>query len=554
MEKKIKVTYRGFETLEFDEGVTFKEISEKFKHNYNYDILVAKVDNDIVDLSETLKKKCSIDFYDRSSSIGNEVYSKSAIFILLLAAKNVLGEDIDILVDHSMDNGVYCKVTGVSLTKSLLQDVYDEMMQIVRDDYIYTKISVSRIDAIKYFKKLNKLDKVNVLKYISNTYINLYRINDMYDYFHGKLAYSTSQINDFKLTLVNKNGFVLSVPDILNPECTLDYVFHEKVFNKFEEYGEWAKVLGLENASDLNQAVSHAKVCELVNLAEAYYDSQLAKIADEIYNSNRKIKLVLIAGPSSSGKTTTSKKLDIYLRSKGFATHPIALDNYFTDISKRPLDENGNPDFESIRAIDVELFNKNLSDLLDGKKVNLPTFNFVLGKREYKGNSLQLGEKDIIIVEGLHALNDELTMSINKSQKYKIYISPLTQMNIDNHNYIHTSDVRKLRRIIRDSKTRGHGAKETLEMWPAIKNGERENIFKFQDSVDTVINSSLIYEIGVLKTYVEPLLFNVSEEDPEYPEALRLINFLRNFLPIPSDDIPSNSVLREFIGGSCFKD
>ena len=227
--------------------------------------------------------------------------------------------------------------------------------------------------------------------------------------------------------------------------------------------------------------------------------------------------------------------------------------NYFTDLDKRALDANGNPDFESINALDVDLFNKNLSDLLEGKRVNLPTFNFILGKREYNNKYLQLGEKDIIVVEGLHALNDELTMSINKDQKYKIYIGPLTQLNIDNHSYIHTSDVRKLRRIVRDSKTRGYSAKETLKRWPDVQLGERENIFKFQDNVDTVVNSSLIYEIGVLKTYVEPLLFNVSEDDKEYPEALRLINFLRNFLPIPSDDVPNDSVLREFIGGSCFK-
>ena len=553
MNKKFKITFRGNEGLEFEEGVTYKEISESFKHYYNYDILCAKVDNDIVDLSETLKKKCNIDFFDRSSSLGNEIYSKSAMFILLLAVRNILGEDVEIIAEHSLNNGVYCTLRGSILTKTILNSIYKEMKEIVKEDYLYTKISVSRIDAIKYFKKLNKQDKVNVLKYISNTYINLYRINDLYDYFHGKMAYSTGQITEFKLNYINEEGFVLSIPDTINPECIIDYVHYEKVFNKFREYGDWGSLLNLENAADLNKVVSSAKVCELVNLAEAYYDGQLAKIAEEIYTSSRNIKLVLIAGPSSSGKTTTSKKLDIYLRSKGFKTHPIALDDYFLDLDKRPLDANGKPDFESVRALDIELFNKNLSQLLEGKKVNLPAFNFVLGKREYNDHYLQLGEKDIIIVEGLHALNDELTMSVNKNQKYKIYISPLTQMNIDNHNYIHTSDVRKLRRIVRDSKTRGYGAKDTLRMWPTIKAGERENIFKYQDDVDIVVNSSLIYEIGVLKTYVEPLLFNVGEDDPEYPEALRLINFLRNFLPIPSDDVPTDSVLREFIGGSCFK-
>lgn len=553
MGKKIKVTFRGNETLEFDEGTTYKEISENFKHHFNYDILAAKVDNDIVDLSETLKKKCNIDFFDRSSSIGNSIYARSARFILILAVRNVLGDDVETIVEHSMDRGVYCSINGTEVNKEIINKIFKEMKEISKENYLFTKLSVSRIDAIKYFKKLNKLDKVNVLKYISNTYINLYRINDIYDYFYGKMAYSTSQIDDFKLTYIKNNGFVLSLPDIGNPECTLDYVHHEKVFNKFLDYTNWGRLLKIENAADLNRIVSKAEIGDLINLAEAHYDSQLAEIAEEIYNGNRKIKIVLIAGPSSSGKTTTSKKLAIYLKSKGFITHPIALDDYFTDINKRELDNNGKPDFESIRAIDIDLFNKHLLQLLDGKKVNLPTFNFVLGKREYNGKSLQLGEKDIIIIEGLHALNDELTMSISKDQKYKIYISPLTQMNIDNHNHIHTSDIRKLRRIVRDSKTRGHSARDTLRMWPSIQSGERNNIFKFQDDVDTVVNSSLIYEVGVLKTYVEPLLFNVNEDDPEYPEALRLINFLRNFLPIPSDDVPADSVLREFIGGSCFK-
>lgn len=553
MNKKIKITFRGNETLEFDEGTTYKEISEHFKHHFNYSILAAQIDNNIVDLSDTLKKKCNIDFFDRSSTLGNEIYARSARFILILAVRNVLGEDVKVITEHSMDHGVYCTIEGTEINKDVISKIFREMKEIVKENYLFTKLSVSRLDAIKYFKKIKQMDKVKVLKYISNTYINLYRINDIYDYFYGKMAYSTSQINDFKLTYIGDNGFVMSLPDIVNPECTLDYTHHKKVFDKFLDYTNWGKILGIENAADLNRVVSEAKIGELINLAEAHYDSQLADIADDIADSNRKIKLILIAGPSSSGKTTTSKKLDIYLRSKGFITHPIGLDDYFTDISKRVLDENGKPDFESVRALDIDLFNKNLTDLLDGKKVNLPTFNFVLGKREYNGRSLQLGEKDIIIVEGLHALNDELTMSISKEQKYRIYISPLTQLNIDNHNHIHTSDIRKLRRIVRDSKTRGHGARETLRMWPSIKAGERNNIFKFQDDVDVVVNSALIYEVGVLKTYVEPLLFNVNEDDPEYPEALRLINFLRNFLPIPSDDVPSNSVLREFIGGSCFK-
>ena len=474
MTKKFKVSFRDIKSMEFIEGTTFKEISDCFKEYFAFDILAAKVDNNIVDLSDTLSKKCDIDFFDRSSEIGNDIYARSARFILVLAVQNVLGKDVDIVTEHSMDHGVYCTIKGAKIDKEIVSNITKEMKQIVKQNYFFTKLSVSRLDAIKYFKKVNKLDKVNVLKYISNTYINLYRINDVYDYYYGKMAYSTSQINEFKLTYIKEDGLVLSIPDIINSECTLDYIHHEKVFNKYSAYSDWGTILGIKNAADLNRVVSKSEVCELINLAEAHYDSQLAKIAEDIATSKKKIKVVLIAGPSSAGKTTTSKKLDIYLRSQGFITHPIALDDYFTDMDKRPLDKNGKPDFESINAVDTDLFNKQLTQLLEGKKVSLPTFNFILGKREYNGRNLQLGEKDIIIVEGLHALNDKLTMSIDKNQKYKIYINPLTQINIDNHTHIRGSDLRKLRRIVRDNKTRGFGARETLKMWPDIKAGERE--------------------------------------------------------------------------------
>lgn len=553
MDRKYKVSFRGEKSIEFEEGTTYKEISDHFKDRFKYDILVAKVDNSLADLSGTLKKNCKIDFFDRSSSIGNAVYRRSVRFILVLAVKNLFGEEAEVIIGNNIDNGTYFFVQNVDMNESTVEEIYKEMKNIVKQDQIFTKLSVYRMDAIKYFKKKKSMDKVNVLKYISNTYVNLYRIDDMYDYFYDRLAYSTKSIDDFNLKYIDYGVVALTTPKVVNPTATLKYVHHEKMFNEYKDYMTWLWQIGVTTASDLNRTISQANEVNIINLAEAHYNSQLTRIADEIYDSEKDIKIVLLAGPSSSGKTTTAKKLDIYLRSKGFITHPIELDNYFTDISKRALDENGKPDFESIRAIDVELFNQNLEDLLEGKKVNLPTFNFITGKREYNKNTLQLGEKDIIIIEGLHALNEALTKNISKQKKYKIYISPLTQINIDKHTYIEPDVVRKLRRIVRDSKTRGYGASDTLRMWTDIEAGEEENILKFQDAADKVINSSLVYEVSVLKTYVEPLLFNVSEDDPEYVDALSLINFLRNFLPMPSDDVPADSILREFIGGSCFK-
>ena len=552
MQREINITCNGVQ-MGVLVGTSLKELSDKFMRDFNYDILIAKVDNNIVELSDTITKKCSIDFYDRSSTLGHCVYASSASFILILAVRNILGEDAKIIFQHSLDNGVYCQIENANITKTVVKKLEEEMQRIVEVNYKFEKYSVSRTDAMKYFKSRKQMDKVNVLKYISNTYINLYRVNDLYDYFYSRLAYSTGQINDFKLTYLKDNCLVLSMPTIANPEYTLDYVHHEKVAQTFTHLEKISSKFNLMHASDLNRIVSRAEVSELILNSENYYDAQLNKTAEEILKHDN-VRLVLLAGPSSSGKTTTSKKLVNNLRCRGAHVVQISVDNYFVDKEKTPLDENGEYDFENLYAVDVKLFNKHLTDLMNGERVQLPTYNFVTGKREYRGNYIQLRDDEIMVIEGIHCLNDELTRSIERQYKYKIYISPLVELNIDNHNYIHTTDIRKLRRIVRDSKTRGNGAYETLKMWSSIRKGEERNIYPFQDDVDKVINSSLMYEIGVLKTYVEPLLFCVDESDEVYPEALRLINFLRNFLPIPSDDVPANSVLREFIGGSCYKD
>lgn len=554
MSRSIKVNFRNIITMEFLEGTTFKEIGEKFQSYFEYPILVANVDNSIVDLSDKLTKKCNIDFYDRSSLVGNHIYRKSLQFMLVLAIKRLFGQDAEVLIEHSVSKGVYCELVDIKITKSVLKNIETEMNKIVSEDLIFNKISASRIDSIKYFKKKKWLDKVKVLKYISNTYINLYRIDDVYDYYYSEMVPSTRYLEEFALNYINESGFVMCYPDIFNSECVLPYKHHELLFNKFLDYTNWGRKIEISNAADLNEIVSLGKYSDLIRLSEAYYNSQISKIADKIYENSKNIKVVLIAGPSSSGKTTTSKKLEVYLRSKGLVPHQISIDDYFVNREDTPRDENGELDFESIDALDIDLFNKQLFSLLDGEKVLLPQYNFVLGKREYKNKWLKLGENDIIIIEGLHALNDVMTMSIESKNKFKIYISPLTQLNIDNHNYIRTTDTRKLRRIIRDNKYRGHSASDTLKMWSKIKRGEEKYIFPYQDNVDEIINSALVYEIGVLKTYAEPLLFSVAEDDPMYPEALRLINFLRNFLPIPSDDVPSDSILREFIGGSVFND
>jgi len=556
MEKMVKVNFRDLETKEFAVGTSFNEISKSFAHYFNYPILIANANNNVVELSDTLTHKCNVEFFDRSSSEGNSIYGRSLQFILFLAVRRVLGKESEVIVENSIDKGFYCELYGAKehIDKSTISDIANEMKNIVKEDLTFTKLSVSRVDAIEFFKQSNREDKVKALKYISNTYINLYRLDDEYDYYYSRLAYSTGQIDKFKLTYIKNNGFVVSYPDIYDPDDAVEYVQHPMMYDKYAEYTKWGRAIGISNAADLNEQVSLGNYNELIRAAEAAYNSQLSDVAEQISENRKNIKLVLIAGPSSSGKTTTSYRLATYLKCRGLNAYHVSLDDYFVNRKYTPKDINGDYDFESIRALDLELLNKQLLNLIDGKEVSLPVYNFKTGEREFGNKKIQLKEDDIIIIEGLHGLNEDLTSAIDRKNKYKIYVSPLTQLNIDNHNRIHTSDTRKLRRIIRDNKYRGYSAAQTLNSWKKVREGEEKWIFPYQDQADFIINTALVYELGILKTYVEPLLYSVPEDDPQYTEALRLINFLRNFLPIPSDDVPKESILREFIGGSCFHD
>lgn len=381
MDNMLQVNFRNLETMEFPKGTTFKDISKEFQKHYNFPILIAKVDNELTRLSKELEKKCTVDFYDRSSIVGNTAYASSVQFILILAVRNILGKDSDVMIQNSIDNGVYCEIEGAKITQKTLKKIEEEMYNIVKNDYIFTKLNVSRLDAIEYYKRKKLKDKVNVLKYISNTYVNLYRLDDMYDYFFGDLVYSTKDIDSFKLTYIKDDGFVLSYPNIYNPDYTMDYCHRPLVAKTFADYAKWGKMIGVSTAADLNYIVSQGKYNELIRLSETYYESQLSRIADTIYDNKENIKLILIAGPSSSGKTTTSKKLNVYLQSRGFRTHSISIDDYFINRDNTPKDEEGNYDFESLKAIDTELFNRHLAKLLSGEKVLLPKYNFITGKK-----------------------------------------------------------------------------------------------------------------------------------------------------------------------------
>lgn len=546
--EKVKVTYLGKSYL-YPRDITLEDISKDFQKNYSETIIMAEVNGRPCELNYKVTDDVTVDFFDLTSPTGNRVYESGLIFVLEKACLNMLNSEVE--VKYSIDKGIYIK-TYKKITKEDLDKVSREMKEIVKRDLPIQKNLVNRLEAIDYYKSTKNYDKVNVLKYSVNTNVNLYRLMDIYNYFFSYLPVSTGALKEFKLTYIDQNSFVLRYPNIYYLNKIPVYKHHDKLFNEFKKYDEWSEKLGIENVSSLNSRVTKGNVDDLVLLSENIQNNSLFKIAETIYN-NKKLKLILLAGPSSSGKTTTSKKLELFL--KGFGLNPIAIsiDNYFVDRDKTPRLPDGSYDFESLNAINVELFNRNLKDLLDGKEVTLPVYNFITGKSELSDESIKLGEKEILIVEGLHALNEELTYSIDKKNKYKIYLCPLTVLSLDNHNRIRTTDNRLLRRIVRDNRTRGYSASDTLSSWGKVREGEEKYVFPFQDEADVIFNTSLIYELGVLKTYAEPLLYSVEENDPMYKEAVRLLNLLKNILPISNDYIPVDSIVREFIGGGYFK-
>lgn len=546
--EKVKVTYLG-KSYMYPKDITLEDISKDFQENYSETIIMAEVNGRPYELNYKVTDDVTVDFFDLTSPTGNRVYESGLIFVLEKACLNMLNSEIE--VKYSIDKGIYIK-TYKKITKEDLDKVSREMKEIVKRNLPIQKNLVNRLEAIEYYKSTKSYDKVNVLKYSVNTNVNLYRLMDIYNYFFSYLPVSTGALKEFKLTYIDQNSFVLRYPNIYYLNKIPVYKHHDKLFNEFKKYDEWSEKLGIENVSSLNNKVTKGNVDDIVLLSENIQNNSLFKIAETIYN-NKKLKLILLAGPSSSGKTTTSKKLELFL--KGFGLNPIAIsiDNYFVDRDKTPRLPDGSYDFESLNSINVELFNKNLKDLLDGKEVTLPVYNFITGKSELSDESIKLGEKEILIVEGLHALNEELTYSIDRKNKYKIYLCPLTVLSLDNHNRIRTTDNRLLRRIVRDNRTRGYSASDTLSSWGKVREGEEKYVFPFQDEADVIFNTSLIYELGVLKTYAEPLLYSVEENDPMYKEAVRLLNLLKNILPISNDYIPVDSVVREFIGGGYFK-
>lgn len=548
MDEMVNVLING-EIHKYFKGMTLEEISKSFQKNYKYPIILARVNNTLKELTYQVTKNCTIEFLDLTSKEGNRTHISGLTFVIIYAVKTLYGRNADIVIQHSLDKGIYIE-TNFSLTKEKVEVIKAEMDKIIESDLIITKQTIDRLEAIKYFKTINDYTKAGVMEYNTNNYINLYRLGNLYNYFYQLMPTSTSKLKDYDLTYINDNGFILRFPTVYIKNEIKEYQHHPHMFAVFKEYREWAHVMNIENSVDLNRIVSTGKINDLIRIDETLQSGRLLKIAKEI-SENRKIKIVLMAGPSSSGKTTTSRKISMYLRSFGLKIKTISMDDYFVDKKETPVGKDGKPDYECLEAVDLNLFDSQIKDLISGKEVILPTYNFILGLKEYKEKA-KLSDNEILVIEGIHALDNNILTNISRENKYKIYLSPLTEINMDNHNRVSTTDNRLLRRIIRDNRTRGYGVEKTLESWNKVREGEEKYIFPYQDDADTTYNTALIYEIGVLKTYVEPLLYSVNPESVYYEEAKRLLNFLRLFLPIPSDAIPAESILREFIGGGCF--
>lgn len=534
---------------QFPKGIVLEEIAKNFQDTCMYPIVLAKIGNAIKELSVPLNKSCEIEFLDLTSREGNRAHIAGLTFVMVYAIRSLYGPNANIYVEHSLDKGIYLE-PNFELTEAKLNQIKSEMQKIIDSNLSITKLTIDRFEAQRYFESIKDYPKAGVMKYNTNTYVTLYRMGNSYNYFYNMMPTSTGKLKDFDLTYINKKGLVLRFPTAYIKDKIKEYEHHPHMYDVFNEYRAWAKTIQIENSVDLNKMISSGSINDLIRMDETLQSNKLLEVARKI-SENKKIKMVLMAGPSSSGKTTTSRKLSMYLKSFGLKIRTISMDDYFVDSAQTPLGEDGKPDFECLEAVDLKLFDKQIEQLLNGEEVILPTFNFILGVKEYKEKA-KMDKNEILVIEGIHGLDSNILTNIPRENKFKIYLSALTELNIDNHNRISTSDNRLLRRIIRDNRTRGYDVTKTLESWAKVRSGEEKYVFPYQDDADFTFNTGLIYEIGILKTYVEPLLYSVDDKSPQYEEAKRLIDFLRLFLPIPSDAVPQDSILREFIGNSCF--
>lgn len=547
-----KITINGV-TKEYENGTSFETIVNEYQKEYNNEIALVTENGKIRELHKTVEKNADIEFITLRDNIGHKAYERSATMLFVKALSDVIGSKKEgkVKVEFAIGRGLYCSPQGnYNVTDDLVEHVNLRMNELVEKNIPIIKKTYPIGEAIELFKEQGMTDKVNLFKYRMSSTVNVYSIEDYHDYFYGFMLPSTGYIKSF-IVMRYEGGFLLLLPDKAAPFELETFEPREKLFDSMKTTTEWGNAVGIGTVGDLNNRICNGELEDMILVQEALQERKISEIASEIA-SREGVKFVMIAGPSSSGKTSFSHRLSIQLRTHGLKPHPIACDDYFVNREDTPKDEKGDYNFECLEAIDVEQFNKDMVGLLKGERVELPTFNFKLGRREYNGRYMQLGEDDILVIEGIHGLNDKMSYMLPTESKFKIYISALTCLNIDGHNRIPTTDGRLLRRMVRDARTRGTVAGKTIRMWPSVRRGEEENIFPFQESADVMFNSALIFELSALKLYAEPLLHGIGKDEPEYLEAQRLLKFLEYFVTIPSDKIPINSLAREFVGGSIF--
>ncbi len=554
---KIAVNMEGKE-YKVDKGITVKEFIDTNVVDNEHKYFLAMIDNKLVELGIKLKRDCTLRLIERETVMGYDTYRRSITLLMVKAFADVLGtkKDYAVSVMYSVGTGYYCELINkldenktIPTDEKLIENVKKRMQEIVDADMRIYKSSISVDEAITRFERQGRNDKADLFKYRRASRVNIYNLDGYEDYFYGYMVYSTGYITCFDLFPYDE-GFVIMSPHKSDYSVIPEFKPQRKLYEVMKQSDDWGKMLNVNTVGELNNSIKTGDIKELMLAQEALQEKQIADIAEMIKNDGRKI--VLIAGPSSSGKTTFSHRLSVQLRAHGLRPYPLELDNYFVNRDETPRDENGNYDFECIEAMDLKLFNSDMKKLVTGEEIQIPTFNFTIGQKEYKGKKLKLNKGDVLVAEGIHALNPLMTQELPDESKFKIYISALTQINIDEHNRIPTTDGRLIRRIVRDARTRGNDAQRTIAMWPSVRRGEEKYIFPFQEEADVMFNSALIHELSVIKQYAEPLLFAVPRDSFEYVEAKRLLKFLDYFVGYEVTNIPKNSILREFVGGGCF--
>lgn len=550
MKKYTTVSFTDGESRQYVTGTTLLEISQEMQNLYTTPIVAAKVDNEIRDLQFSIINDCNVDFLDLYTESGIKVYQRSITFVMIAAVRELFPQG-EVTVEHSLSKGLYCELhIGQPVTADHLRQLEMRMRKIVEEDRLITMKSLPIAEVVELFKATGQTEKVKHLLQLKRERVRIYYCGKVYDYFYGTMTPSTGNLRIFELRQ-HASGFILRFPEKEAPNRLPEFVAQPKLSEIFLEAERWGDILQCGYVATLNEYVENNTINDIIRIAEALHEKKIAQIADFV-SQHKEVRVILIAGPSSSGKTTFAQRLTVQLKVNGMRPVALSLDDYFIDRDRTPKDEEGKYDFEAIEAIDLELFNEHLCRILDGEAVSVPSYNFLTGQREYRGNIIKINKSQPLIIEGIHGLNERLTNSVHREHKVKIYISALTQLSIDNHNRIPTTDTRLIRRIVRDNQFRSHDALKTLNMWQSVRRGEERNIFPFQEEADIMFNSALIYELGVLKKYAEPLLEKITPDEVAYSEAKRLLKFLTYFRCIEDSGIPCNSILREFTGESCF--